>query len=385
VTLLAVAFTLAAGEASADSYVLAVTYFDAHSVRPELEPLGRGVADMLMTDLARAKGVRVVERNRLNEVLAELELGRSQYIDEATAQRLGDGLGASHVVVGSMTAGMDGMRLDARVVSVATGEVELSVQATGAEEEFFQLEFLLAAKLLEGLGVVVEDLPVRDGVSLDEAVARARTIDERDEAYLERLSAMREYRSRRLVRDALSITSGNAQSVSTVVTWGIKDGGGAPYSALTFAMRVGDQPTLDLMKKRRVGATATGFVFLGAGAAMFVGGLVVFKKLDEEVLWGDEPLIAGTIVFSTGIVFMCMAPGPLLAERIRQSYLANFYAPERADELIREYNEALGEELGLSREDVLQLDVHGSRARPVRRPWAMPMLSFGAVGVVGMF
>ena len=372
-TLLTVAAALVAGEAAADSYVLAVTYFDAHSVRPELEPLGRGVADMLMTDLAQGKGVRVVERNRLNELLAELELGRSQYIDEATAQKLGDGLGATHVVVGSMTAGMDGMRLDARVVSVATGEVELSVQATGGEEEFFQLEFVLAAKLLDGLGVVEADLPVRDGVSLDEAVARARAIDETDQAYVGRLAAMREYRSRRFVR--LTLESG--------ATWGIRDGGGAPYSAFTFAERIGDQGTLDLMRKRRIAGTIIGFGFLGAGAGMFAGGMAVLAREIGASGDNDGAIVGGTVLFTTGFVFMLMAPGPRASAVGRQSYMAHYYTPEQADELIREHNEALGEELGLSREDVIQLDLQSRRTRPGPRVW--PMLSFGTVGVVGVF
>ena len=50
-----------------------------------------------------------------------------------------------------------------------------------------------------------------------------------------------------------------------------------------------------------------------------------------------------------------------------------FYTPERADELMHEYNEVLGEEL----------DLHGARTRP--RAWARPVLSSGAVGVVGAF
>jgi len=173
--------------------------------------------------------------------------------------------------------------------------------------------------------------------------------------------------------------------VATTVTWGVQDGGGAPFSARTFAERLGDTEVVEKMHKRRVGATITGFAFLGAGIGMFVGGMAI---LDAEINGDDGSdssggVIGGTVVFSSGIVFMCLAPGPLGTENARQRYLANYYTPERADELIREHNEAIGEELGLSREDILQLDLHGARNRPL--PWARPILSMGFIGVIGAY
>lgn len=51
---LMIAITVAA-PATAGEHVVTVTYFDAHSVDPDLEPLGRGVADMLITDLQRGE------------------------------------------------------------------------------------------------------------------------------------------------------------------------------------------------------------------------------------------------------------------------------------------------------------------------------------------
>ncbi len=47
------------------------------------------------------------------------------------------------------------MRIDTRVVRVATGEVVKSAQVTGDQDKFFDLEKTLASRLIDGLGIVI--------------------------------------------------------------------------------------------------------------------------------------------------------------------------------------------------------------------------------------
>jgi len=370
-------------QASAGDLVLAVTYFDAHTIRPEIEPLGRGIADMLMTDLQRGRGVRVVERTRLAAVLGELELGRSQFIDEATAQKLGRGLGATAVITGSLTSSMEGLRIDARVVDVASGEVRLAVQSTGTEEQFFDLERDVALQILEGLAVEhdPEALGQREGFTLEQALAGSRRIDEADMAYLDRLEALRIYKTRRLRRDTLSFStmttngSGGA-TMSSVVTWTVYDGGGSPLDALAFAGLVGDQGTIDLIHKHRrqgVGAAITMIALTGVG---FGVGIPLMADHSSR-----GALIAGTVFLVTGGVCGSLLPIAIYASTQRGKFIARYYTPEQADEHIREYNDELGEELGLDRQDVMQMDLQSRRIR-VR---VLPVLSLGFVGAVGVF
>lgn len=110
---------------------------------------------MLITDLSSLEGLRVVERVRLNDVLAELELAKSDFIDPSTAASLGQGLGATFVLTGSFAAVEPQMRIDARVVAVSTGEVVASREVTGPAGEFFLLEKELASAVTTELGVVV--------------------------------------------------------------------------------------------------------------------------------------------------------------------------------------------------------------------------------------
>ncbi len=382
-SLLFLALLVLPASATAADLVLAVTYFDAHTIRPEIEPLGRGIADMLMTDLQKGRDVRVVERTRLAEVLGELELGRSQFIDERTAQKLGRGLGANTVITGSLTSSMEGLRIDARVVDVGSGEVAFAVQSTGTEDQFFDLERDVALQILDGLGVEHDPavLGRREGFTLEQALAGSRRIDEADMAFLNRLGALRVYKTRRLKRDTLAFSTVTANgsggtTVSNVLTWSVYDGGGAVLDALTFANLVGDRRTVDqIYKHRRQGAAGAG-VMIGLTVAGFAVGM---PALLEGT--GRGATAVGVIALVTGGTCGSLLPIAIYFATQSGKFVARYYTPERADELIREYNDELGEELGLDRQDVMQMDLQ-SRRPPVV---VLPVLSFGYAGVVGVF
>lgn len=58
------------------------------------EGLGRALAGMLTSDLSVAPGLTLVECAQLDALTTELALAESSFLDPATAQKLGRGLGA---------------------------------------------------------------------------------------------------------------------------------------------------------------------------------------------------------------------------------------------------------------------------------------------------
>ena len=152
-SLLALLILACSMPAAAESPTLAVTYFDNNTGDPTRDALGRGLADMLITDLSQLSELTVVERSRLNDLLAEIDLASTPFVDPSTAASLGQGLGARYVVTGSFVELQPTMRIDARLVDVGSGEVLLSTSVTGPVEEFFLLEKELAMALAEGAGV----------------------------------------------------------------------------------------------------------------------------------------------------------------------------------------------------------------------------------------
>jgi TolB-like protein len=130
---------------------VAVLYFD-NAGNPELAMLRLGLAQMMISDLSGAQGIVVVERQRLNEVLAELELQTSAKVNPETAGQVGRILGAERLVLGSYFEFMGTLRVDARVVEVETGRVLHSGGVDGKKEEFLRLEDRLVAELMPHLG-----------------------------------------------------------------------------------------------------------------------------------------------------------------------------------------------------------------------------------------
>jgi TolB-like protein len=119
-----------------------------------LEPLGYGLADLLMTDLARAQQLRIVDRLRLEALLRELRLASTGSVDTASAPRVGKLVRARRLVIGSLHE-MPGGRLgiDARIADVATGEVRTAVSASASLDDILRAEKELAFQILAQLGV----------------------------------------------------------------------------------------------------------------------------------------------------------------------------------------------------------------------------------------
>ena len=130
---------------------VAVSYFDNNTGKAEYDPLAKGLADMLITDLGQLRALRVVEREKLNQILTELKLSRSKFIDPKTARRLGKGLAAQFILSGGYTLAGDTLRIDARVFNVETGAVLTSERVEGKKDEFFALEKDVADLLIAAL------------------------------------------------------------------------------------------------------------------------------------------------------------------------------------------------------------------------------------------
>ncbi len=118
----------------------------------DMDGLSVGLQSMVTTDLSVAEDVTVVERARLQDLLAEMDLAKKGVLDPSTAVELGKVAGATHVVAGSFTVVGDTMRLDARLAEVATGHIAVAAEQSGERDAFFELEKALVKSLLAELG-----------------------------------------------------------------------------------------------------------------------------------------------------------------------------------------------------------------------------------------
>jgi TolB-like protein len=135
---------------------VAVLYFDNYTGKSDYDPLGKGIASMMISDLSPVKEIRLLERDRMQDLLKEIDLQHTKYFDSTTSVKVGKMVGAEYVVVGAFAAVEPQMRIDTRVVRVSTGEIVKTAQVTGDQNKFFDLEQALANKLIDGLGIVLD-------------------------------------------------------------------------------------------------------------------------------------------------------------------------------------------------------------------------------------
>lgn len=121
----------------------------------DLAHLGKGLQSMLTTDLAEVEDFELVERARLGDIRAELDLARSKLIDKKTAVRIGKLSGASHLIVGTYTVVGDRMRIDTRMFAAESGKILLTAKVEGKKDDFFELEKDLVKQLVGATGVTL--------------------------------------------------------------------------------------------------------------------------------------------------------------------------------------------------------------------------------------
>jgi TolB-like protein len=137
--------------AQANSPVVAVLYFDNNSFgkdHTDYDGLGKGIADLLINDMASNASMRVVERDRIQAILQEQSLVQTKSIDPQTAVRLGKLLGAQYMITGGfMSDGKGTLLVTSRVISVETGAITNPVKLESKGDDVLGLIGQLSTKL----------------------------------------------------------------------------------------------------------------------------------------------------------------------------------------------------------------------------------------------
>jgi TolB-like protein len=135
---------------------IAILYFENNSVvdKDKLDPLKKGLADMLITEMSKIKGLKVVERQRIQSVVEELNLGESDLVDKGTSQKMGKLLGAKVLLFGGFSNLFgDKLRIDARIVATETGLTLKAEEETGDLDQFLTMLKSLVKKISDDLEV----------------------------------------------------------------------------------------------------------------------------------------------------------------------------------------------------------------------------------------
>lgn len=121
--------------------------------KEDYDALERGMAGMLISELAANPALRVVERENIQRLVDEQNLGASGRVDAQSAARIGKLVGARYAVMGSFIDLYGDFRVDVRVVNVETSEIIKTEKASMQREHLFDLVRNLSAALNKDLNL----------------------------------------------------------------------------------------------------------------------------------------------------------------------------------------------------------------------------------------
>lgn len=121
-----------------------------------LRPLERGLAALVVTDLSKVSRLRLVERDRMQALLDELQLGEGTRVDPATGARSGRLVSAGQVVQGQFQeVPTANFRVDASVVRTTDARVAATGSDADALRALFDIEKRVVFQLLERMGITL--------------------------------------------------------------------------------------------------------------------------------------------------------------------------------------------------------------------------------------
>lgn len=134
-----------------------------------LQPLERGLAELITIDLSRSSRLTVVERARLQALIDEIKLQQSGATDSTTNVRAGKIIQAGRIVNGQIAQDGARLRVDAAIVNTTTSQLAGGANAENTLDEIFAMEKAIVLKLFEELGVqlttaerqAIEERPTR--------------------------------------------------------------------------------------------------------------------------------------------------------------------------------------------------------------------------------
>ena len=156
---LAVGFALMAAPARAQDTRpgIAVLPFDNSGSygqdKENFDALQKGIAGMLISELAANPAARVVEREQIQSLLEEQNLGAGGRVDPQTAAKIGKLVGARYVITGTFIDFYGDFRVDLRLVNTETSEIVKVESDRMQRDHLFDIIRGLAVKLMKDVNL----------------------------------------------------------------------------------------------------------------------------------------------------------------------------------------------------------------------------------------
>lgn len=139
--------------------VISVHKFEDRSINTtQYNPWKMGIPDMVMQALSAMPYFKVISRQYIQQqVIGEQQFQLLGMTDDATAVEIGRLLNADYIISGAFSVFEETLQVNARCISIETGEIVSQVQSSGELRSFYVLQNQVAVEIAENMNLYVGD------------------------------------------------------------------------------------------------------------------------------------------------------------------------------------------------------------------------------------
>jgi len=130
--------------------------------KEDFDALERGIAGMMISELSQNPAARVVERQEVQRLVDEQNLGAQGRVDPQTASKVGKLVGARYYVLGTFVDFYGDFRVDVRLVNTETGEVVKTESERMQRDHMYDIIRNVAARLMKDASLPPLQRPAGD-------------------------------------------------------------------------------------------------------------------------------------------------------------------------------------------------------------------------------
>jgi TolB-like protein len=130
--------------------------------KENFDALQRGIAGMMISELSQNPAARVVERQEVQRLVDEQNLGAQGRVDPQTAAKVGKLVGARYVVLGTFIDFYGDFRVDVRLVNTETSEIVKTESERMPREHMYDIIRNVAERLMKDVNLPALQRPASD-------------------------------------------------------------------------------------------------------------------------------------------------------------------------------------------------------------------------------
>jgi len=155
---------------SMDTPIIAVNDLEVNSNNSKYSFIGKGFSEIISYELRKSSALKIIDREKRNELMEEMKFSLSGMADEAGQIELGKLLTAGYLIYGEIVDMGDLLLINLQMVDVDTSEVVWNEQVTEPGGKYSYIGAYFAKSILDYFDKKVD-------VSIEKAIAAAVTID----------------------------------------------------------------------------------------------------------------------------------------------------------------------------------------------------------------